>query len=48
MLTTPTPSEPDEEVSTLMSEHDLDEETAEKMQELVNDGLDEDEAIELA
>lgn len=48
MSTTPTPSEPDEEISTLMSEHDLDEETAEKVQELVNDGFDEDEAVELA
>ena len=48
MPTDPTPADIDEEVSSLMSEHDLDEETAEKVQELVNDGFDEDEAVELA
>ncbi|MBP9864214.1 hypothetical protein KBC54_02070 [Patescibacteria group bacterium] len=38
----------DEEVREIMTEHDLDEETAEKVQELVNDGVDEDDAVELA
>jgi division protein CdvB (Snf7/Vps24/ESCRT-III family) len=38
----------DEEVKTLMTEHDLDEDTAERAQELVDEGLDENDAIELA
>jgi len=38
----------DEEVKTLMTEHDLDEGTAERAQELVDEGLDEDGAVELA
>jgi hypothetical protein len=38
----------DEEVQRLMQEHEIDEETAEKAQELINEGIDEDEAIELA
>lgn len=38
----------DEEIRRLMSEHDIDEDTAEKAQELIDDGLDEDEAVELA
>ena len=37
-----------EEVARLMEEHGIDKETAEKAQELIEDGLDEDEAIELA
>lgn len=36
-----------EEVARLMEEHGIDKETAEKAQELIEDGLDEDEAIEL-
>lgn len=38
----------DEEVKELMAEHDLDEDTAERAQELVDEGLDEDDAVELA
>jgi hypothetical protein len=38
----------DEEVQRLMQEHEIDEETAEKAQELIDEGIDEDEAIELA
>lgn len=38
----------DEEIQRLMQEHEIDEETAEKAQELIDEGLDEDEAIELA
>lgn len=36
------------EVHRLMQEHKIDEDTAEKVQELIDEGLDEDEAIELA
>jgi hypothetical protein len=38
----------DEEIARLMEEHDIDEDTAEKVQELVDEGLDEDDAVELA
>ena len=38
----------DEEVQRLMKDHDIDEDTAEKAQELIDEGIDEDEAIELA
>ena len=38
----------DEEVRQLMKDHDIDEDIAEKAQELIDEGLDEDEAIELA
>jgi hypothetical protein len=38
----------DEEVQRLMQEHEIDEDTAEKAQELIDEGLDEDEAIEIA
>jgi hypothetical protein len=38
----------DEETSRLMEEHDIDEDTAEKVQELIDEGLDEDDAVELA
>ena len=31
-----------------MADHDIDEETAEKAQEFIDEGIDEDEAIELA
>jgi hypothetical protein len=40
--------EVDEEVAVLMESHDIDEDVAEKAQELINEGLDEDEAVELA
>lgn len=38
----------EEETRRLMQEHDIDADTAEKAQDLINEGLDEDEAIELA
>ena len=38
----------DPEITRLMEEHEVDEDTAEKAQELIDDGLDEDEAIEIA
>ena len=38
----------DEETRRLMEEYDLDEDTAEKAQELIDEGLDEDDAAELA
>jgi len=38
----------DEEVKRLMQEYEIDEDTAEKAQELIDEGLDEDEAIEIA
>lgn len=39
----------DEEVRRLMEEHNIDQDMAEKAQELMNnEGIDEDEAIELA
>lgn len=38
----------EEDVKSLMTEHDLDEDTAERAQELVDEGLDEDDAVELA
>lgn len=38
----------DEEVKEIMVEHDLDEDTAERAKELVDEGLDEDDAVELA
>ncbi len=38
----------DEDVSRLMREHEVDADTAEKAQELIDEGVDEDEAIELA
>jgi hypothetical protein len=43
------PNDPqDEEIKELMDNHDLDEDTAERAQELVDEGLDEDDAVELA
>ncbi len=39
---------PDEEIQQLMLDHDIDEDTAEKAQGLIEEGLDEDDAIELA
>ncbi len=38
----------DPEIARLMVEHEVDEDVAEKAQELIDDGLDEDEAIEVA
>ncbi|KKU74792.1 MAG: hypothetical protein UY01_C0027G0006 [Candidatus Nomurabacteria bacterium GW2011_GWB1_47_6] len=38
----------DEETKRLMEEYDVDEDVAEKAQELIGEGLDEDEAIEIA
>ena len=38
----------DEEIKRLMDENEIDEETAEKAQELIDEGFDEDEAVELA
>lgn len=38
----------DEEIAQLMEDHDIDEDQAEKVQELINEGLDEDDAVELA
>ena len=37
-----------EGINSLMSDHDLDEDTAERAQALVDEGLDEDDAVELA
>lgn len=38
----------DPEIARLMVEHEVDEDVAEKAQELIDDGLDKDEAIEVA
>ena len=38
----------DEELTRLMKEYDIDEDTAEKVQELIDEGFDEDDAAELA
>ena len=38
----------DEDKKRLMDDHLIDENTAEKAQELIDEGLDEDEAVELA
>ncbi len=38
----------DPEIARLMTDHEIEEETAEKAQELIDEGIDEDEAIELA
>jgi hypothetical protein len=37
-----------EEVARLMDEYGIDKETAEKAQELIDEGLDESDAVELA
>ncbi|MFM2357359.1 MAG: hypothetical protein RJA61_96 [Candidatus Parcubacteria bacterium] len=37
-----------EETKRLMDDHDIDEDTAEQAQEFIDEGLDEDEAIEIA
>jgi len=38
----------DPEIARLIVEHEIDEDVAEKAQELIDDGLDEDEAVEIA
>ena len=38
----------DPEIARLMLDHEVEEDVAEKAQELIDDGLDEDDAIELA
>ncbi len=38
----------DEEILRLMLDHDIDKDTAERAQELIDEGSDEDEAVELA
>lgn len=38
----------DNEIKRLVDEHDVYEDVAEKAQELIDEGLDEDEAIEIA
>ena len=41
-------SSEDEEILRLMKDYDIDQDIAEKAQELIDEGIDEDEAIELA
>ncbi|MEX0910100.1 MAG: hypothetical protein WDZ75_02270 [Candidatus Paceibacterota bacterium] len=38
----------DDEIERLQKEYDVDEDIAEQAQELIDEGLDEDEAIEIA
>jgi len=38
----------DEETRRLMKDHLIDQDTAEKVQELIDEGFDEDDAVELA
>lgn len=38
----------EEETIELMRNHDIDKDTAEKAQELIDEGLDEDDAVEIA
>ena len=38
----------DEDIKQLMEDYDIDESTAEQAQEWIEDGIDEDEAVELA
>lgn len=38
----------DDEIKRLQKEYEVDEDVAEKAQELIDEGLDEDEAIEIA
>ena len=38
----------EEEIAELMQDHDIDKDTAEKAQELIDEGLDENDAVELA
>jgi hypothetical protein len=37
-----------DEIIRLMKEHDIDKDTAERVQELIDEGLDEDDAVEFA
>lgn len=37
----------DEEIRRLAEEHDIDADTAERVQELIDEGIDEDDAVEL-
>lgn len=39
-------NEIDSEIKTIMLNHDIDQDTAERVQELIDEGLDEDEAAE--
>lgn len=44
----PAEEAPDEEVAELMEAHDLDQDTAERVKEIMDDlGVDEDDAVEL-
>ena len=44
----PAEEAPDEEVAELMETHDLDKDTAERVQEIMGDlGVDEDDAVEI-
>lgn len=38
----------DDEIERLQEEYDIDEDVAEQAQELIDEGLDEDEAVEIA
>ena len=38
----------EEEVKTLMTDHDIDQDIAEKAQGLIDEGIDEDDAVEIA
>ena len=38
----------DEDIKRLVEDHEVEEDVAEKAQELIDEGLDEDEAIEIA
>lgn len=38
----------DEQIKELTKEYDIDEDTAEQAQEFINEGFDEDDAVELA
>jgi len=38
----------DDEIKRIMREHEVDEDVAEQAQELIDAGLDEDEAVEIA
>jgi len=38
----------DDDIKRLMREHKIDQDTAEKAQGLIDEGIDEDEAVELA
>jgi hypothetical protein len=42
------PEEADEDTHQLMKDHDIDQDTAERAQELMDEGFDEDDAVEVA